>query len=225
MTPELSKEAGEETKRLLAERKKQEEALKAERDAKLKSLGLDGSSDFIEEKLEEVAQISKSVEELAVKKAVQMLEQIPEASEAVASEAAQTSDLPTSNPTLSSSDSDLDDVPISQKLKSLQKPSSSTQQITLQTTLQEEQTSAVAEVPVDPEATTFTDLPTCDSPSNLHSLEKHLGGELQETPEKATTSVSKQIDLVNQQQQQPEPSNQNTTEQTSTSTQLTQTQT
>jgi len=192
----------------------------------LKSIGLDGSSDFIEEKLEEVAQISKSVEELAVKKSVQMLEQIPEASEAVASEAvtseaAQTSDVPTSNPTLSSSDSDLDDVPISQKLKSLQKPSSTTKQ----TTLQEEQTSAAAEAPVDPKEPFLTDLPTCDSPLNLHSLEKHLGGELQETPEKATTSVSKQTDIVNQQQQQPESSNQTTTEQTSTSTQLTQTQT
>jgi len=93
MTPKLGKEACEESKRLLAERKKKKEALQAERDAKLKSIGLDGSSDFIEEKLEEVAKISKSVEELAVK----MLEQILEASEAVASEAAQTSALP--NPT------------------------------------------------------------------------------------------------------------------------------
>jgi len=221
MTPELAKEACEESKRLLAERKKKKEALQAERDAKLKSIGLDGSSDFIEEKLEEVAKISKSVEKLAIKKAVKMLEQILEASEVVASEAAQTSAVPTSNPTLSSSNSDLDDVPISQKLKSLQKPYSTTQQ----TTLQEEQTSVVVEALVDPEEPKSTDLPTCDSPSNLHSLEKHLGGELQETPEKATISVSKQTDIVNQQQQQPEPSNQTTTEQTSTSTQLTQTQT
>jgi len=215
MTPELSKEAGEETKRLLAERQKQKEAYRAERDAKLKSLGLDGSSGFIEEKLEDVTQISKTVEKLAVRKASQMLEQIPKASEtvvskaaaseAVASEAAQTSDLPTSNPTLSSSDSDLDDVPISQKLKSLQKPSSSTKQTTPQITLQKEQTSVAAEASVDPEEPTNTDLPAGDSPLNLHSLEKHLGGELQETPEKATTSVSEQTDIVNQQQQQPEP--------------------
>jgi len=230
MTPKLSKEAGEETKRLLAERKKQEETLKAERDAKLKSIGLDGSSDFIEEKLEEVAQISKSIEELAVKKVVLMLEQIPEASEAVAlevvaSEATQTSVVPTTNPTPSSSDSDLNVVPISQKLKSLQKPSSTTQQTTLQTTLQEEQTSTIAEAPVDPEETTFTDLPTCDSPLNLHSLEKHLGGELQQTPEKATKAVPEKTDLVNQQQQQPKPPQQTTHEQTLTSTQITQTQT
>jgi len=87
MTPELAKEAGEESKRLLAERKRKIDALQAERDAKLKSIGIDGSSDFIEEKLEEVALISKSVEKLAVKEAVKILEQIPEASEAVASEA------------------------------------------------------------------------------------------------------------------------------------------
>jgi len=52
-----------------------------------------------------------------------------------------------------------------------------------------------------------------------------LGGELQETPEKATTSVPKQTDIVNQQQQQPEPTTETTTQQTSTSTHITQTQT
>jgi len=85
MTPELAKEASEEAKRLLAERKKKKDALQAERDAKLKSIGIVGSSDFLEEKLEEVSQITKSVEKLAVKEAVKMLEKIPEA---VASEAA-----------------------------------------------------------------------------------------------------------------------------------------
>ena len=88
-----------------------------------------------------------------------MLEKIPEASEAVASEAApgsatlenQTSAVPSSNPTLSSSDSDLDDVPIGQRIKSLQKHSSKSQQTTQQTTLQEEQTSAAAEGSDDPE--------------------------------------------------------------------------
>ena len=48
---------------------------------------------------------------------------------------------------------------------------------------------------------------------------------INQTPEKATTSVPEQTDLVNQQQQQPEPSNQITTKPTSTSTQLTSTQT
>jgi len=236
MTLELAKEAGEKAKRMLAERKKEKDALQAERDAKLKSIGLDGSSDFLEEKLEEVSKITKTVEKLAVKEAVKMLEQIPEASEPVASEAApgsatlenQTSTVPSSNPTLSSSDSDLDDVPIGQRIKSLQKPSSKSQQTTQQTTLQEEQTSAAAEGSADPEEPKFSDLPTCDSPTNLHSLEKHLGGELQETPEKATTSVPKQTDIVNQQQQPPESTTkQTTTQQTSTSTtnHITQTQT
>ena len=161
-----------------------------------------------------------------------MLEKIPEASKAVASEAApgsatkenQTSALPSYTPTISSpsNDSDQDDIPIGQRIKKLQKPSSKSQQTTQQTTLQEEQTSAAAEGSDDPEEPKFSDLPTCDSPSNLHSLEKHLGGELQETPEKATTSVPKQTDIVNQ---QPEPTKQTNTEQTSTSTQITQTQT
>ena len=82
MTPELAKEAGEEAKRLLAERKKKKDALQAERDAKLKSIGIDGSSNFIDEKLEEVAKISKSVEKLAVKEEEKVLELIPEASKA-----------------------------------------------------------------------------------------------------------------------------------------------
>ena len=124
MTPELAKEASEQAKRMLAERKKAKGALQAERDAKLKSIGIDGSSDFIKEKMEEVSKITQTVEKLAVKEAVKMLEQIPEASEAVASEATQTLALPSSNPTLSSSDSDLDDVPIGQRIKSLQKTSS-----------------------------------------------------------------------------------------------------
>ena len=48
---------------------------------------------------------------------------------------------------------------------------------------------------------------------------------INQTPEKATTSVPEQTYLVNQQQHQPEPSNQLTTKPTSTSTQLTSTQT
>jgi len=53
-----------------------------------------------------------------------------------------------------------------------------------------------------------------------------LGGELQETPEKATKAVPEKTDLVNRQQQQSEPPQQTVPEQTSTSTQITtQTQT
>ena len=47
------------------------------------------------------------------------------------------------------------------------------------------------------------------SPSNLHYLEKHLGGEIPITPQKATKSVPNKIDLVN-----PQPSQQNNPEQT-----------
>jgi len=51
-----------------------------------------------------------------------------------------------------------------------------------------------------------------------------LGGEITKTPQKATKSVPKQIDLVNQ--QQPKPTHQTTPKQTSTSTPTpTQTQT
>jgi len=165
-----------------------------------------------------------------------MLEKIPEASEADASEAApesasketQTSDLPSIIPTQTSpsNDSNLDDIPIGQRMKQLQKPSPKPQQTIPQLPLQEEQTSAAAEGSEDPEEPIISNLPTCDSPLNLHSLEKHLGGELQETPEKATKAVPEKTDLVNQQQQQPEPPQQTDPEQTSTSTQITtQTQT
>jgi len=56
-------------------------------------------------------------------------------------------------------------------------------------------------------------------PSAAATIHTHT---INKTPEKATTSVPKQTDLVNQQQQQPEPTNQTTTQQTSTSTQITQ---
>jgi len=66
-------------------------------------------------------------------------------------------------------------------------------------------------------------VPAAESePSAAATVHTHI---INQTPEKATTSVSIQTDIVNQQQQQPEPSNQTTTEQTSISTQLTQTQT
>jgi len=235
MTPEKAKEAQEQAKRMIAARKKEKEAFQAARDAKLQSIGIDGSAEFYVEKLAEMTKIAESVEQLAVKEAEVMLEKIPEASESDASEAAlesasketQTSALPSPipNPLSPSNDSDYDDIPIGQRMKKLQKPSSKPQQTTQQSTLQEAQTSAAAEGSEDPEEPKTSDLPTYDSPSNLYSLEKHLGGELQETPEKATKSVPEKTELVNQQQQQPKPIKQVTPEQTSTSTQTTQTQT
>jgi len=147
-----------------------------------------------------------------------MLEKIPKASKADASEAApesasvaeaseasameiQTSDLPFIILTHKSpsSESDLDDIPIDQRMKKLQKPSPQPQQTTSQIPLQVEQSSAAAEGIEDPEDPPTSDLPQCDSPSNLFSLERHLGGEITKTPQKATKSVPKKIDLVNQQ--------------------------
>jgi len=108
-------------------------------------------------------------------------------------------------------------------MRKLQKPSPQPQQTTPQLPLQAEQSSVVAECTEDPEDPPTFDLPQCDSPSNLFSLERHLGGEITKTPQKATKSVPKQIDLVNQQQQQ---TLQTTPKQTSTSTPTpTQTQT
>jgi len=228
MTPKKAKEAQELADRMIAAKKKEKAALKAARDAKLKSLGLENCDEYFVQKIAEVKQIAGSVEQQATEEAEKMLEQIPEV---VISEAApesatkenQTLALPSSTPTQTSpsNDSDLDDIPIGQRMKKLQKPSPKPQ-----LPLQGEQTSAVAEGSEDPEEPIFSDLPTCDSPLNLHSLEKHLGGELQETPEKATNAVPEKTDLVNQQQQQPEPLKQTIPQQNSTSTQITtQTQT
>jgi len=121
-----------------------------------------------------------------------MLEKIPEASEADASEAApesatvaeaseasakvtQTSDLPFIIPThiSPSNESDHDDIPLGQRIKSLPITFSQPQQTTSQLPLQTEQSSAAVEGSEAPEEPN-----SCDSPSNLFSLERHLGGEI-----------------------------------------------
>jgi len=140
---------------------------------------------------------------------------VAEASEASA-KVTQTSDLPFIIPTQPSNESDHDDIPLGQRMKELHKPSPQPQQTTSQTPLQAEQSSAAAEGTEDPEDPPTSNLPQCDSPSNLFSLERHLGGEITKTPQKATKSVPKKIDLVNQ--QQPKPTHQTTPKQTSTST-------
>jgi len=76
--------------------------------------------------------------------------------------------------------------------------------------------SSAAEGSEDPEDPNTTDLPQCHSPSNLFSLERHLGGEITKTPQKATKSIPKKTDLVNQ--QPPRTSHQTTPEHTSTQT-------
>jgi len=98
----------------------------------------------------------------------------------------------------------------------LPKPSPQPQQTTKQPPLQAEQSSAAGEGSEDPEDPITTDLPQCYSPSNLFSLERHLGGEITKTPQKATKSVPKKTDLVSQ--QPPQTSHQTTPEHTSTQT-------
>jgi len=219
MTPEEAKEAQKQIEEMMAERKKEKAAIKAVRDEKLQSIGLDGSDENFLKKLVEVKQIADSVEQFVVKEATEMLEKIPEASEADDSVAApesasvaevseasvkviQTSSLPFIIPThiSPSNDSDLDDIPIGQRMRKLHKPSPQPQQTTPQLPIQAEQSSAATECTEDPDDPPTSDLPQCDSPSNLISLERHLGGEITKTPQKATKSVPKQIDLVNQQQ-------------------------
>jgi len=193
---------------------------------------LDKCDEYFVQKIAEVKQIAGLMEQETMEKAEEMLELIPEASEVGASEAAlesllpdvtQTSDLPSIIPTplSTSNEFDHDEIPLGQRMKSLPKPSPQPQQTTKQPPLQAEQSSAAAEGTEDPEDPLTSDLPQCDSPSNLFSLERHLGGEITKTPPKATKSVLKKIDLVNQ--QQPEPTHQTTPKHTSTQTQ-TQTQ-
>jgi len=181
MTPEMARMAQEQADEIIAAKKKEKAELKAARDAKLQSIGLDGCDEFYMEKLVEVKQIANIVEQLAVKEDKEMLEKIPEASEADASEASpkvtQTSDLPFIIPTYisPSNESDHDDIPLGQRMKKLHKPFPQPQQTTNQTPLQEEQTSVAAECSEDPEEPKRSDLPRFDSPSNLFSLERHLG--------------------------------------------------
>jgi len=235
MTPEMARMAQKQADEMIDVRKKEKAELKAARDAKLQSIGIDGCDEFYMEKLAEVKQIADTVEQLAVKEVKEMLEKIPEISEADASEAApksatvaealeaspkvtQTSDLPFIIPThiSPSNESDHDDIPLGQRMKKLHKPSTQPQQITKQPPLQAEQSSAAAKGFEDPKEPNTCDLPKCDSPSNLFSLERHLGGEITKTPQKATKSVTKKTDSVNQ--QQPQPTHQTTPKQTSTST-------
>jgi len=161
MTPEKAKVAQEQADRMLATRNKEKAALKAARDARLQTIGIDGSDEFYMEKLAEVKQIADSVEQLAVTEAAEMLEKIPEvdaleaapesASVAKVSEAAakvnQTSDLPFIIPThiSPSNESDHDDIPLGHRMKKLHKPSPQPQQTIPQLPLQEEQTSEAAE--------------------------------------------------------------------------------
>jgi len=80
MTPEEAKKAQKQIEEMLAERRKEKAAIKAARDEKLQSIGIDASDDYFMEKLAEVRRIAGSIEKQVVKEAAEMLEQIPEAS-------------------------------------------------------------------------------------------------------------------------------------------------
>ena len=184
MTPEDAREAQKQIEKMLAERKIEQAAIEAARDEKLQSIGIDASDDYFLEKLAEVRQLAGSVQKQVVEEAAELLEQIPEASVAVtsvvASESASiasvlealvqvNSNLPLiiPSPVSLSNDSNIDDVPIGQRMRKMFKPSPQPQQTTPQLPLQAEQSSAAAECIEDPEDPPTSDLPQCDSPSNL----------------------------------------------------------
>jgi len=228
MTPEMVKHADEKAKKMIADKKQQKIDYLAARDARLKSLGLDNCDEYFMQKIAEVRQITGLVEQIPETSEADASETAPESTTvAEASEASgkeiQSSDLPTTSPTLlsTSNESDHDEIPLGQRMKMLSKPSPQPQQSTKRLPIQAEQSSAAAEGSKDPEDPITSDLPQCDSPSNLFSLERHLGGEITKTPQKAIKLVPKKIDLVHQ--QQPQPIHQTTPEPSSTQTQ-TQTQ-
>jgi len=63
---------------MLAARKKEKAALKAARDEKLQSIGIDASDEYFLEKLAQVKQIADSVKQFALKEVAEMLEKSPE---------------------------------------------------------------------------------------------------------------------------------------------------
>jgi len=251
MTPAMARMTKEYVDTMFAEKKQKKPDYLAFRDAKLQSLGLENCDEYFVLKIAEVRQIPGSVEQQVVEEAQEMLEQIPEASvadiSAAASESAsvaevseasakvvQTSSLPFIIPTpiSPSNDSDLDDVPIGQRMRKLSKPSPQPKQTTSQLPLQAEQSSAAAECTKDPEDPPTSDLPQCNSPSNLFSLERHLGGEIAKTPQKAVpesvaetvvpefvqATESEQTVAITVSEQQPEQSHQPSPKQTTIST-------
>jgi len=224
MTPAMAKLAQEYADKMIADKKQQKADYFAARDAKLKELGLDKCDEYFVQKIAEEILWKRPrrycaglMEQETVEKAEEILELIPEASEAAPEsllpKVTQTSDLPSiiQTPLPPSNEFDHDDIPLGQRMK--KQP----QQTTKSLFLQAEQSSAAAEGSEDPEDPITSDLPQCDSPSNLFSLERHLGGEITKTPQKATKSVLKKTDSVNQ--QQPQPIHQTTPKHTSTQTQ------
>jgi len=146
MTPAMARMTKEYADTMIAEKKQKKADYLVSRDAKLQSLGLENCDEYFVQKIADVRQIAGSVEQQVVEEAQEMLELIPEASVAASefasiaevSEASakviQTSSLPLIIPTpvSPSNDSDLDDVPIGQRMRKLSKPSPQPQQTTPQ---------------------------------------------------------------------------------------------
>ena len=111
MTLEMAKHANEKAKKMIVDKKQQKAEYLVARDERLKELGLDNCDEYFVQKIAEVRQMAGSMEQESVEKAKEMLEKIPEISEAAlesatvaaASEASpkvtQTSDLPFIIPT------------------------------------------------------------------------------------------------------------------------------
>ena len=136
MTPAMAKLAQEYADKMIADKKQQKADYFAARDAKLKELGLDKCDEYFVQKIAEEILWKRPrrycaglMEQETVEKAEEILELIPEASEAAPEsllpKVTQTSDLPSIIPTpLSpSNESDHDDIPLGQRMKKLPKPS------------------------------------------------------------------------------------------------------
>ena len=136
MTPAIARMAKEYADTKIAEKKQKKAYYLAAREEKLQSLGLENCDEYFVQKIAEVRQIAGLVERQAVAEAQEMLEQIPEVPKAsesalvaevseASAQANQTSGLPFIIPThvSPSSDSDLDDIRIGQRMRKLHKPS------------------------------------------------------------------------------------------------------
>jgi len=77
MTPEKAREAQKQIEEMMAARNREKAAIKAARDEKFQSIGIDASDEYFLEKLSEVKQIADSVEQFALKEAAEMLEKNP----------------------------------------------------------------------------------------------------------------------------------------------------
>jgi len=85
VTPEMAKRAKEHADKLTADKKKKDAQYIAERDAKLKAVGLGDCDKFYVDKLVEVKAIADEVEQDAVKEAQEILKKTQGTSEAGAS--------------------------------------------------------------------------------------------------------------------------------------------